>query len=246
MVQISHLPLSKNSKFPFQIGVFFPGRSVNDILYIWESTSFVSNAVTTCNASQKRKIVEINDDDDDVEDVDSQLGSETFHLNTQPIGKPEQLTNFQFLPIGERERQLVMTSSSSPLSLRLIVPSNLSIALQINSGTSVSVMLQLLCFANFRISNRPTIRLTVSSAYEPNKPANRSFLPQAKFLTNSNEFTQIYADRSQHQRACRIYFSPFLTSIHTGAGLLQLATSPPLQSIMNFEGSSSKSRQKLS
>ena len=130
--------------------------------------------------------------------------------------------------------------------LRLIVPSNLSIALQINSGTFVSVMLQLLRFTNFHISNRPTIQLAVSSAYEPNKLANCSFHPQAKFLVNSNEFTQIYADCSQHQRACQIYFSPSLTSTHTGAGSLQSATSPPLQSIANFEGSSSKSRQKLS
>ena len=130
--------------------------------------------------------------------------------------------------------------------LRLIVSSNLSIALQINSGTSVSVMLQLLHFANFCISNHHMIRLAVSSAYMPNKPANRSFHPQAKFLANSNEFTQIYMDSFQLQRACRIYFSPFLTNIHTGAGSLQLATSPPLQSIVNFEGSSSKSRQKLS
>ena len=103
-------------KIPFPNGVFFPGRSVNDVLYIWESTSFVSNAVTICSASQKRKIVEINDDDVDVEDDNTSLGSETFHLNIQPIGEPEQLTNFQFLPIGERERQLATTSSSSPLS----------------------------------------------------------------------------------------------------------------------------------
>ena len=88
-------------KIPFPNGVFFPGRSVNDVLYIWESTSFICNAVTIRSAFQKRKIIEINDDDIDVEDVNSQLGSETFHPNTQPIGRPEQLTNFQFLPIRE-------------------------------------------------------------------------------------------------------------------------------------------------
>jgi hypothetical protein len=43
---------------------------------------------------------------------------------------------------------------------------NLSIALQINSGTFVSVMPQRLRCANFPISNLPTIQLTVSSAFE--------------------------------------------------------------------------------
>ena len=102
-------------KIPFPNGVFFPGKSVNNVLYIWESTSFISNTVTKYSTSQKRKIIEINEDDVNVEDNNTSLESETFHPNTQPIGEAEQLTNFQFLSIGERERQHTMPSSSSPL-----------------------------------------------------------------------------------------------------------------------------------
>jgi len=40
-------------KIPFLNDVFFPKKFVNDILYLWESTSFVSNAVTMCSASKK-------------------------------------------------------------------------------------------------------------------------------------------------------------------------------------------------
>jgi len=76
-------------EIPFPNGVFFPGKSVNDVLYLGESTSFVSNAVTTRSASKKRKIVEIHEDDvehvDDVEDANSYLGTETIHPKTQPI-----------------------------------------------------------------------------------------------------------------------------------------------------------------
>jgi hypothetical protein len=101
----------------FPNGGYFPGKSVNDVLYIWESTSFVSNAVTTRSASKMRKIIEINDDDvEDVEDVNSYSGSETLHLNTQPIGEAEKLTNFQFLPIGERETPREQNPSPSPFS----------------------------------------------------------------------------------------------------------------------------------
>jgi transposase InsO family protein len=104
-------------EIPFPNGVYFSGQSVNDILYIRESTSLISNAVTTRSASNKRKIVEINDDDvEDVEDVNSQSGSETFLPNIQPIGEAEKLTNFQFLPIGERKspRGQIPTPSSPP------------------------------------------------------------------------------------------------------------------------------------
>src|SRR5579859_6095309 len=52
---------------PFPNGVLFSGKSVNDVLYIWESTSLVSNAVTTRSTSRKRKIVEIQDVVKDVE-----------------------------------------------------------------------------------------------------------------------------------------------------------------------------------
>jgi hypothetical protein len=166
-------------KIPFPNGAFFPGKSVNDVLHIWESTSLVSNAVTTRSASKKRKIIEI---EDDVEDVNSPSGTETFHPNTQPI----------------RER---MRNHIHPFfQLLLLNPSNHSTALQINSGTFVSVMLQLLRFANFPTSNRPTIRLSVSSVFEQNTPANHSVRQKAKSLANSNESTQTSADRSQRQR----------------------------------------------
>src|SRR5271170_4483306 len=81
-------------QIPFPNGVFFSGKSVNDVLYIWESTSLVSNAATTCITSKKRKIVEINDHIEDVEEIEdnhSQSGSETFHSNIQPIGEAEKL-----------------------------------------------------------------------------------------------------------------------------------------------------------
>ena len=60
---------------PFPNGVYFPGKSVNDILYIWESTFLVSNAVTMRSASKKRKIIEIDDDGhvEDVEDIHPQI-----------------------------------------------------------------------------------------------------------------------------------------------------------------------------
>src|SRR5271170_1560780 len=61
-------------EIPFPNGVFFPGKSVNDILYIWQPTSLISNAVT-----KKRKILEIHDrveDVEGVEDIHSQSGSE--------------------------------------------------------------------------------------------------------------------------------------------------------------------------
>src|SRR5271170_1788985 len=105
-------------EIPFPNGLFFSGKSVNDVLYIWESTSFISNAVPTCNASKKRKILEIDDHVEDVEgveDIHSQSGSETFHPNIQPIGEAEKLTNFQFLPIGERQLPRGQTPPS-PLS----------------------------------------------------------------------------------------------------------------------------------
>src|SRR5271154_5971767 len=101
-------------EIPFPNGVHFSGKSVNDILYIWESTSLISNAVTTRSAYKRRKIIEI---DDDVEDVNSNSGSETLHPNTQPIGEAEKMTNFQFLPIGERVSPRGQDGpSSSPLS----------------------------------------------------------------------------------------------------------------------------------
>jgi hypothetical protein len=68
-----HLP--RKTQNPFPNGAFFPGKSVNDVLHIWESTSLVSDAVTTHSASNKRKIFEI---DDDVDDVISQSGSENL------------------------------------------------------------------------------------------------------------------------------------------------------------------------
>jgi hypothetical protein len=74
-------------KIPFPNGVFFPGKSVNDIFTLHLGiTSLVSNAVTTRSAFKKRKIIEI---DDDVEDVNSPSGTETFHPNTQPIRERE-------------------------------------------------------------------------------------------------------------------------------------------------------------
>ena len=75
--------------------------------------------------------------------------------------------------------------------LHLINPTNPSIALQINSGTFVLVMLQQLCFASSRTSDRPTIRLAVSSAFERNKPTNCSIRQKAKFPAYSNESTLI-------------------------------------------------------
>jgi len=93
-------------EIPFPNSVFFPGKSVNDVLYLWESTSFVSNAVTMRSTSRKRKMVDVEDDVehvDNVEDANSYLGTETIHPNMQPIGETEELTNFQLLPMGERE-----------------------------------------------------------------------------------------------------------------------------------------------
>jgi hypothetical protein len=69
-----HLPAKL--KIPFPNGAFFPGKSVNNVLHIWESTSLVSNAVTTRSASKNAKNHRF-DDDDDV-DVISQSGSEIF------------------------------------------------------------------------------------------------------------------------------------------------------------------------
>src|SRR5271155_5149274 len=123
------LRISRPSKNSFPKGVFFPGKSVNDILYIWESTSLISNAVTTRSASKKRKIVEIYEDD--VEDVNSHSGSETLHPNTQPIGEAAKLTNFRFPPIGERESP----SFSSPLS---IVSSTRQTTLLLSKSTQAS------------------------------------------------------------------------------------------------------------
>jgi len=87
---------------------FSSEKSVNNVLYIWESTSPISNAVTTLrSAFRKRKILEIDDHVEDVEgvaeDIHSQSGCDTSHPNIQPIGEAENLTNFQFLPIRERE-----------------------------------------------------------------------------------------------------------------------------------------------
>ena len=106
---------------PFPNGVYFPGKSVNNVLYIWESTSLVSNTVTTRSASKERKIIEIDDDGhvenvEDVKDTYPQLGSETPHPNTQPIGEAEKLTNFQFLPIREAELLRGQTPTPSPIS----------------------------------------------------------------------------------------------------------------------------------
>jgi len=128
-VQTSHSRPSKNS---FPNGAFFPGKSVNDILYIWEPTSLISNAFTTCSASKRQKFVEIYEDVEAVEDVNSHSGSETLHPNTQPIGEAEKLTNFQFLPIGERESP---SSFSSPLS---IVSSTRQTTLLLSKSTQAS------------------------------------------------------------------------------------------------------------
>jgi transposase InsO family protein len=96
---------------PFPNGVYFPGRSISYILYIWESrTSLISNAVTTRSAS-KRKIVEIDDDD---EDVISQLGSENFPPKPQPIGEAEKLTNFPLTRENFSPPFPPPSSSSSP------------------------------------------------------------------------------------------------------------------------------------
>ena len=84
-------------KIPFPNGVFFSGKSVNDVLYIWESTSLISNAVNTRSASKKRKIIDVEYD----EDVNSYSGNETLHSNTQSIGEVEKLTNFQIPSIEE-------------------------------------------------------------------------------------------------------------------------------------------------
>ena len=67
---------------PFPNGVLFSGKSVNDVLYIWESTSLVSNAVTTRSTSRKRKIVEIQDVVKDVEFEEVNSRPETFRPNT--------------------------------------------------------------------------------------------------------------------------------------------------------------------
>src|SRR5579862_9365405 len=93
---------------PFPNGILFSEKSVNDVLYIWESTSLVSNAVTTRSASRKRKIVEVQNDvkDAELEDVNPQ--PETFRPNTQPI--------------GERELQREPSSSSSPISSQRAKP----------------------------------------------------------------------------------------------------------------------------
>ena len=44
-------------------GVVFTEKSVNDILYIWESPSLRINAVTTRNASKKRTLEQVDDDE---------------------------------------------------------------------------------------------------------------------------------------------------------------------------------------
>jgi hypothetical protein len=44
-------------KIPSPNGAFFPAKSINNVLYIWESTSLVSNAVTTRSASKKQKLM---------------------------------------------------------------------------------------------------------------------------------------------------------------------------------------------
>jgi len=85
-------------EIPFPNGVFFPGKSVNDVLYIWESTSLVSNAVTTCSAFKRRKVVEINEHD--VEGVED-------GTNIQPIGEAA---------IGGRESTAPPSSVSPPPS----------------------------------------------------------------------------------------------------------------------------------
>jgi transposase InsO family protein len=107
----------KEFEIPFPNGVYFPGRSINYILYIWESTtSLVSNAVTTRSAS-KRKIVEIDDDGEDVQVMISQSGSENFLPKPQPIGEAEKLTNFQ-LP----RENFSPPSSSSPAITSITSP----------------------------------------------------------------------------------------------------------------------------
>src|SRR5271169_6630328 len=113
MMQTSHFTsleefLSKRRIFPWKNQSTTYSTSGNQPL------SSVSNAVTTRNASKKRKILEIDDrveDVEGVEDIHSQSGSETLHPNTKPIGEAEKLTNFRLPPIGERE------SPSSPLSI---------------------------------------------------------------------------------------------------------------------------------
>jgi hypothetical protein len=96
--------------------------------------------------------------------------------------RAEKLTNFQLPRQNFHHRQL------HPLS-RLRLLSNHSIIPQINSGTVVSVMPQLLRFTSFGTSNRLTIRLAVSKTNPQTVP---SFCKQSFSQTRTNPY------RSQH------------------------------------------------
>ena len=75
-------------RIPFQTA-YFSLENQSTMYSTSGNQPLVSNAVTTRNASKKRKLIEI-------DDVNSH--SETLHPNTQPIGEADKLTHFRFLP----------------------------------------------------------------------------------------------------------------------------------------------------
>ena len=77
----------------------FPGESVNDKLYIWESSSHMSKAVTTHSASKKQKV------DDAKNQDDYQVRNPT---------EEEQITNPQAEPTREQELPLPHLKPTSP------------------------------------------------------------------------------------------------------------------------------------
>ena len=95
--------------FTFPNGVHFAGRSISDVLYIWESSSLVSKAVTTRNASKRQKIDHVESRDD------YRIGNESFLPDSEPMGEPELITNLQFQPISEPELARGQTPTPSPL-----------------------------------------------------------------------------------------------------------------------------------
>src|SRR5271154_1155049 len=178
-------------KIPFPNGAFFPAKSDKDVLHIWESTSLISNAATTRSASKKRKILEIDDHVEDVEgveDIYSQSGTETLHPNTQPIGEAEKLTNFQFLPIEERESS---SSFSSPPS---IVSSTRQTTLLLSKTTQASLFhastttLRKLPYIK---SSHDSIRCVICIR---SKQARKLFLPSASQV--SRKLERIHSDIS--------------------------------------------------
>src|SRR5271170_338138 len=143
------------------------------------------------SASKKRKILEIDDHVEDVEgveDIYSQSGTETLHPNTQPIGEAEKLTNFQFLPIEERESS---SSFSSPPS---IVSSTRQTTLLLSKTTQASLFhastttLRKLPYIK---SSHDSIRCVICIR---SKQARKLFLPSASQV--SRKLERIHSDIS--------------------------------------------------